>query len=270
MSGSINRVTSVIVMLSDASSPTVQVEDTGGGSVSKETRSLGVHTSTLEGNISSGSSARAHKQQLCKYFLSKRGCPFGERCRYLHAELGDDPEGEGRRQVCRHFLSSGTCRYGNKCKYLHPTPSHKQVIKPHPTEPQATHPPPPDMSSTVHPPPLLDVSSFPSMKGKHVPHVRCEYLVYVIAVQSKTSAFSSLSPSLHTHTAGPSTHPPPPSTTHKQHKHGPPELSLDAFFQTSKIMQPRPPVSRPPPRKANTTSELRQVKELFVLSIILS
>ena len=203
MSGSINRVTSVIVMLSDASSPTVQVEDTGGGSVSKGTRSLGVHTSTLEGNISSGSSVRAHKQQPCKYFLSKRDCPFGERCRYLHAELGDDPEGEGRRQVCRYFLSSGTCRYGNKCKYLHPTSSNKQVIKPHPAEPQATHPPPP--SSTA----LLDVSSFPSMKGKHAPHVRCEYLVHVIAVQPKTSPPSSLSPSLHTHIYSWSIHPSP-------------------------------------------------------------
>ena len=168
--------TSVVVMLSDASSPTVQVEDTGGGSLSKGTRSLGVHTSTLEGNISSGSSARAHKQQPCKYFLSKRDCPFGERCRYLHAELGVDPEGGGKRQVCRYFLSSGTCRYGNKCKYLHPTPPHK----PRPTGPQATPPSPPDVSSSAHPPPLLDVSSFPSMKGKHVPHLHCEYLLYIV------------------------------------------------------------------------------------------
>ena len=163
-------------MLSDASSPTVQVEDTGGGSLSKGTRSLEVHTSTLEGNISSGFSARAHKQQPCKYFLSKRDCPFGERCRYLHVEVGDNPKGEGKRQVCRYFLSSGTCRYGNKCKYLHPTPSHK----PHPTGPQAPPPSLPDVSSTAHPPLLLDVSSFPSMKEKHVPHVHCEYLLYIV------------------------------------------------------------------------------------------
>lgn len=178
--GSINHLISVTVMFSDTSPQVAQVEDTGGGSLAKGTRSLGVATSTLEGNISSGPSAREYKQQPCKYFLSKQDCPFGVRCRYLHANPRVDTEGgrEDGRQTCRYFLSSGTCRYGSRCKYLHPS-SHKLLTKHHATEPEHDVSPPRKTSgelgvqSSTHTQPLLDASSFPSLreKGRQVAHV---------------------------------------------------------------------------------------------------
>ena len=182
--GTINHPISVIVMLSETSPQVAQVEDTGGGSLAKGTRSSGVATSTLEGNISSRPSARQYKQQPCKYFLSKRDCPFGVRCRYLHANPRVDPEGgrEDGRQTCRYFLSSGTCRYGSRCKYLYPS-SHKLLTKHHSTEPEYDVSPPRktsgelELHSSTHPQPLLDASSFPSMKekGRQAVHVHGEY-----------------------------------------------------------------------------------------------
>ena len=92
-------------------------------------------------NSSRTSSSTSHIQ-VCRFFLNKRTCPYGNQCRFRH--LTTNPP------VCKHFLASN-CHYGDRCKYYHPDPA----------EPSGFHDNEKQFESPVQP--LLDVNSFPSI-----------------------------------------------------------------------------------------------------------
>ena len=99
--------------------------------------------SNLPSTINSSRTASSTSQiQVCRFFLNKRTCPYGNQCRFRHSTTNPP--------VCKHFLASN-CHYGDRCKFYHPDP----------TEPSGFHDNEKQFESPVQP--LLDVNSFPSI-----------------------------------------------------------------------------------------------------------
>lgn len=91
---------------------------------------------------SSRSTSSTNHTQICRFFLNKRTCPYGNQCRFRHSTTNPP--------VCKYFLASN-CHYGDYCKFYHPNP----------TEPSGFHDNKKQFESPVQP--LLDVNSFPNI-----------------------------------------------------------------------------------------------------------
>ena len=240
---------------------------------SKETRS---GRYTPESKISSVSPEFAKEEQSC---VSKRRYPE-DRC----GNTGGKPAGseavreskpkwrgaQRRPPVCQFFLTSG-CKYGDRCRFYHPRP---RANKRSTTESDVTSPHPPVSDSPVTP--------YPVDKTEHRSDATylCPERQRERDGEEKTTSKSLESsvldtttyPSLKQQGVGvrkvptpqPLTPQTPPSEQQKsvprgERRRGPSELSLEAFFQRGRVLQPWKPVSRPKPKKGNTTTELREV-----------
>eukprot|EP01018_Ginkgo_biloba_P021367 Gb_34650 [translate_table: standard] len=111
--------------------------------------------SLSSGNGASGDSQRFHKTRACKKYYSEEGCPYGDRCNFLHDEQGRSREslainlgptcstgsgnelvnggsgnnngGSGsfqkpmywKTRICNKWETTGLCPFGDKCHFAH-------------------------------------------------------------------------------------------------------------------------------------------------------
>ena len=195
--------------------------------------------SVTEINISSRLAEEVSRQKPCKFFVSKQPCPFGRRCKFSHSSPKHSPSedvegvnvrGEGWRRdprpVCRWFVF-GSCKFGDHCKFQHPASPQGVTEKAQRAEKE-------EVETQLS---LLDVASFPGLSQQREGRKKGERVE-----------------------RGYQTHQTAPMTQRADRgRHGPPELSLDAFFQKTEVMQTRPHMVHPQPKKANSTAQLRQV-----------
>lgn len=70
-----------------------------------------------------------YKTTLCKHFMKKGFCVYGEQCRFAHGEdeLRLKPYIRNYRLVpCRYLFEQGYCPYGQNCNFSHdPNKHHK-------------------------------------------------------------------------------------------------------------------------------------------------
>ena len=231
---------------------------------STETRSGRSTSETISLSVSPES---AREEQSCaskrRYPEESRGSGEGPGGKVAGNEAvrGSKPRwrGEQRRPpVCQFFVTSG-CKYGDRCRYYHPQPRARpraaedrtagsDVTSPHPLT-SASHvtlqtdtaerPSVRDYERKPLEPSVLNTASYPSLK------------------QQGDGARKPPTPHLPTPQG-------PPTEQRKNvavggRRRGPSELSLEAFFQGGRVLQPWKPVSRPKPKKGNTATELRQV-----------
>ena len=85
-----------------------------------------------------GPSTAVTQQTLCRDFMIRGSCRFGDKCRFAHvegqvndnnadAQAGTIPRtrAKGAKNIpkkdimCPHLLTQGECKYGNKCRFAH-------------------------------------------------------------------------------------------------------------------------------------------------------
>jgi hypothetical protein len=64
------------------------------------------------------------KMQVCKFFQTKNGCWYGEKCEYMH--VAKETIYKGR--ICKFYLG-GSCNKGDNCSFRHPTDVRKLTEK---------------------------------------------------------------------------------------------------------------------------------------------
>lgn len=162
---------------------------------------------------SSHTNSSYKSRQVCRYFVSKGSCPYGEKCRYRH------PPSQAQR-ICQYYLSSN-CRYGNQCKFLHIKRDDEINT---PLSPPSLSEKPEIQPTNSH---LLNVASFPSLSSS---------LSTRQAMPTQTTPIPII-----TTPTNPLAH----ATNYKRKGEEP--LTLDDFIKRASNIKTRPAVSRPKP-----------------------
>lgn len=68
--------------------------------------------------------AQKEKTEMCKYVLLNTKCPFDGRCSFAHhtweLRMIDCSNGKYKTKKCKNFHQGiGFCPYGSKCRYIH-------------------------------------------------------------------------------------------------------------------------------------------------------
>ena len=84
----------------------------------------------LSHNFSSSSGSGEwikEKSELCKKFLEKGSCPYGEKCKFAHGshELRQNhgQNAKYKTKECLTFFNGCHCKYGDRCNFLHQSSS---------------------------------------------------------------------------------------------------------------------------------------------------
>jgi len=64
-----------------------------------------------------------YKTRLCRTFMERGNCPYGEKCDFAHGtkDLSYDitKHPKYRTKLCRSFQDTGNCIYGDRCCFSH-------------------------------------------------------------------------------------------------------------------------------------------------------
>ena len=68
-----------------------------------------------------------YKTRLCRTFMERGNCPYGDKCDFAHGtkDLSYDitKHPKYRTKICRSFQETGTCIYGDRCCFSHTLPT---------------------------------------------------------------------------------------------------------------------------------------------------
>lgn len=81
-------------------------------------------------NLSSSSGSGEwvkEKSELCKKFVERGSCPYGEKCKFAHGshELRQNhgQNAKYKTKECLTFFNGCHCKYGDRCNFLHESSS---------------------------------------------------------------------------------------------------------------------------------------------------
>jgi hypothetical protein len=64
-----------------------------------------------------------YKTEICKTWLEKQFCPYGNKCRYAHGKKDLNAkqieDGKYKKKDCKKFHTKGVCLYGSRCNFRH-------------------------------------------------------------------------------------------------------------------------------------------------------
>lgn len=80
-------------------------------------------------NLSSSSSGEwiKEKSELCKKFMERGYCPYGDKCKFAHGshqlKQNNGENAKYKTKECFTFFNGGHCKYGDRCNFVHqPSP----------------------------------------------------------------------------------------------------------------------------------------------------
>lgn len=63
------------------------------------------------------------KSSLCRNFMEKGTCPYGNKCQFAHGptelKCNTDNQMSYKTRTCHAFARKGYCSYGSRCNFLH-------------------------------------------------------------------------------------------------------------------------------------------------------
>mmetsp|Transcript_7584 Transcript_7584/g.33831 ORF Transcript_7584/g.33831 Transcript_7584/m.33831 type:complete len:148 (+) Transcript_7584:114-557(+) len=63
-----------------------------------------------------------YKTEMCRSFVERGYCPYGEKCQFAHGEHELRPvtrHPKYRTKKCKNFAETGVCTYGVRCRFIH-------------------------------------------------------------------------------------------------------------------------------------------------------
>lgn len=68
------------------------------------------------------------KSSLCRNFMEKGVCPYGNKCQFAHGpselKCNTDNQMSYKTRTCHAFARKGYCSYGSRCNFLHHQSEH--------------------------------------------------------------------------------------------------------------------------------------------------
>ena len=63
------------------------------------------------------------KSSLCRNFMEKGSCPYGNKCQFAHGpselKCNNDNQMSYKTRPCHAFARKGYCSYGSRCNFVH-------------------------------------------------------------------------------------------------------------------------------------------------------